>query len=58
MRMIGLKDVTLNATDEYGRAKIINFQKGKEVDVPDVFVGTAKAIGYAKNAEDELPPAA
>jgi hypothetical protein len=56
MKMIGLKDVTLNATDEFGRSQLINFNTDKEVDVPDAFVGTAKAIGYAKLAEPVEQP--
>lgn len=51
MKMIGLRNVTLNATDEYGRSHFINFQVDAEVDVPDSFAGTAKALGYAKSGE-------
>lgn len=53
MKMIGLRDVSLVATDEFGRMSSIQFNEGKEVDVPDGFVGTVKAVGYAKPAELE-----
>ncbi len=53
MKMIGLRDVSLATTDEFGRASLIQFREGEEIEVPDAFAGTAKAIGYAKAAELE-----
>lgn len=48
MKMLGLRDVALTTTDERGRMGTIQFREGEEIDVPAVFAGTAKAIGYAK----------
>ena len=53
MKMIGLKDVTLNAQDERGVSCLVQLREGEEVEVPDAFAGTAKAIGYAKPVELE-----
>lgn len=52
MQMIGLRDVTLNAQDEFGRSQLINFRTDEPVEVPDAFATTAKSLGYARPVEE------